>query len=95
MVGPTRDNIHATVGSMTWNPHHRSNTQAGSIFYQQQVESANAEQCAYGDISTRSCDATILVACTSPLVSDKSVSEPCVMKKRSQALQVRGINMPS
>ena len=39
MVGPTRDNIHATVGSMTWNPHHWANAQAGSIFYRQQVQS--------------------------------------------------------
>ena len=47
MVGPTRDNIHATVGSMTWNPYQRSNTQADSIFYRQQAESSNAEQWAY------------------------------------------------
>ena len=51
MVGPTRDNIHATVGSTTWNPHRRSNTHAGSIFFQQQVESAIAEQCAFRKIS--------------------------------------------
>ena len=53
--GPTRDNIHATVGSITWNLHH-----------QKQVESANAEQCAYQKISTRSSDATVLDACAPP-----------------------------
>ena len=63
------------------------------------VDNANAEQCAYGQISTRSFDATILVACASPLVSDKSVSEPCLIKKRENTyhgttVQVRGINMP-
>ena len=81
MVGPTLNNIHATIESMTWNPHHRSNMQAGSTFYRQQAESANGEQCACGEISTRSSDATILVACAPPLVLDKSVSGPCLIKK--------------
>ena len=31
MVGPTRDNIRATAGSITWNLHHRSNIDAGPI----------------------------------------------------------------
>ena len=43
-----------------------SNTQAGSIFYRQQVESANAEQYAYQNISTSASDATTLVASAPP-----------------------------
>ena len=67
MVGPTRNNIHARVGSITWIPHHRSNSQAGSIFYRrQQVKSASAEQYPYRKFSTRSSDATIHVGCPSP-----------------------------
>ena len=50
------------------------NTQAGPIFYGRQVESANAEQCAYRMISTRSFKA-IVIACAPPVASDKSVSE--------------------
>ena len=42
------------------------NTQAGSIFYRQQVESANAEQYAYQNISTSASDATTLVASAPP-----------------------------
>ena len=66
MVGTTLNNIHATVGSITitWNPHHRSvESPAGSIFYRQQVENAKAEQYANRKISTRSSEATTLVAC--------------------------------
>ena len=47
------------------------------------------------EIPTRSSDATILVACASPLVSDKSVSEPCLVKQeKTSILQVLGIMPP-
>ena len=55
---------------------------------------ANAEQCAHRKISTRSFDATILVACAPPLVSDKSVSEPCSIKKGKFCTGVRDLNAP-
>ena len=60
MVEPTRDNIHAMLARQPGNHTiDRSNTQAGSIFYRQQVESANAEQYAYvkylNDIFRRLC----------------------------------------
>ena len=40
-----------------------------------QVESVNAEQCAYRKISTRSSDATTLVACAPPLWVRTKASE--------------------
>ena len=92
MVGPTRDNIHATVGSITWNPRHRSNTQAGSIFYRQQVESANAEQGAYRKISTS--DVTTLVACAPSFVSGKRLRERCLVEKENLSKGMRDLHAP-
>ena len=54
------DNLEATPSI------DRSNTQAVCILYREPVESANAEKCAYRKISTRSSDATTLVACAFP-----------------------------
>ena len=92
MVGPMRDNINATAWSITWNAHHRSNTQAGSIFYRQQVESANAEQGAYRKISTS--DVTTLVACAPSFVSGKRLRERCLVEKENLSKGMRDLHAP-
>ena len=96
MVGPTRNNIHATVGSITWDPHHRSNTQAGSIFYRQQVESASAEQCAYRKVSTTSLNATILVflRVPPPLFLTKASQNLLPHRKRDTRCKYEGSSWP-
>ena len=90
-----RDDIHETVGSIAWIPHHRSNTQAGSIFCRQEVQSANAEQCTYRKISTRFSDATILVVSAPPLFwTNFKASQNLASLKKKKKARVWGIYTP-
>ena len=55
---------------------------------------ANADQCVYREISARSSDATILVACAPPLVSDKNVSEAFLIQQENRYLRYEGSTWP-
>ena len=84
MVGTTRNNIHAAVGSTTWNPHHRL-VEYPSGFHILSTRGGEFKRraiCLSKDLTeifrrhhSRS------VCSPSPLVSDKSVAEPCLIIK--------------
>ena len=86
MVGTTRDNIHATVGSMTitWNPYYRS-VEYPSGFHILSTTGGEFKRraiCLSKDLNEIFRRHHSRSVCSPPLlVSDKSVSEPCLIIK--------------
>ena len=96
MVGTTRNNIHATVGSITWNPHHRW-VEYPSSFHLLSTTSGECKRramCLSKDLNEIFGHHHSRCVWPPSLGLDKSVSEPCLIVKQRLCTGTRDLHAP-